>query len=142
VNFHLDFETEAGTLLASLSGTATLDELNDYQDTYLSDPRWTPGMNVLTDCRAIEVGDFGSDEIRLLAEANVLKADRFGFGRAAVVVSEPAAFGLVRMFQAYTDGAGFNQRVFTSIEAARDWLREAGDADVESPAAESSGVAS
>jgi hypothetical protein len=143
VNFHLDFESDPGVLIVSLSGTVTLDELNDYQDTYLSDPRWTPGTSMLTDCRALEVGDFGSDDVRLLAEANLLKADRFGFGRAAVVVSEPAAFGLVRMFQAYTDEAGFNQRVFTSIEAARDWLHEPSDADLESRAAAgSSGAAS
>ncbi len=124
VEYSLDFESAPGTLIVTVSGPASLEQLLAYQTEYLADPRWSPGMKVLTDLRGFDSSTVTSDQVRALAASNNLRADLFGPGRTAVVVSEPATFGLARMFQFHTDAAGFDQRVFYSLEEARRWLAE------------------
>ena len=124
MEYSLDFESEPGTLIVTVSGPATIEQLLGYQAEYLADSRWSPGMKVLTDLRGFDSSLVTSDEVRAIAASNNLKADLFGSGRTAVVVSEPATFGLLRMFQFHTDAAGFDQRVFYSLEEARRWLAE------------------
>ena len=124
MEYSLDFESEPGTLIVTVSGPGSLEQLLRYQTEYLADPRWSPGMKVLSDFRGIDSSTITSDQVRALAASNSLRADLFGSGRTAVVVSEPATFGLLRMFQFHTDAAGFDQRVFYSLEEARMWLAE------------------
>jgi len=124
VEYSLDFESEPGTLIVTVSGAGSLEQLLAYQTEYLSDPRWFPGMKVLSDFRGFDSSRLASDDVRAIAASNNLRADLFGSGRTAVVVSEPATFGLLRMFQFHTDAAGFDQRVFYSLEEARMWLAE------------------
>jgi hypothetical protein len=124
VEYSLDFESEPGTLIVTVSGPASLEQLLAYQTEYLADPRWSPGMNVLSDLRDFDSNTITADQVRALAASNNLRADLFGSGRTAVVVSEPATFGLLRMFHFHTDAAGFDQRVFYSLEEARRWLAE------------------
>jgi hypothetical protein len=124
VEYSLDFESEPGMLIVTVSGLASLEQLLAYQAEYLFDPRWSPGMNVLTDLRGLDASTLSSDQIRAFAASNNLRADLFGSGRTAVVVSERVTFGLLRMFQFHTDAAGFDQRAFYSLEEARRWLAE------------------
>ena len=122
MEYSLDFDTEPGTLIGTLSGLASLEGLLAYQAAYLADPRRRPGMKVLTDLRALDPRDLTTDELRAIADSNAMRSERFGSGRSAVVVSEPAAFGLMRMFQAFTEDAGFDQQLFYSMDDARRWL--------------------
>lgn len=124
MEYSLDFESEPGTLIVTVSGPASLEQLLGYQTEYLADARWSPGMKVLSDFRGFDSSTLTSDDVRAIAASNNLRADLFGSGRTAVVVSEPATFGLLRMFQFHTDAAGFDQRVFYSLEEARRWLAE------------------
>ena len=124
MDYSLDFESEPGTLIVTITGPASLEQLLGYQTEYLADPRWSPGMKVLNDLRGLDSSTVTSDQGRALAASNKLRADLFGSGRTAVVVSDPATFGLLRMFQFHTDAAGFDQRVFYSLEEARRWLAE------------------
>src|SRR5713101_7806059 len=115
MQYSLDFESEPGTLIVTVSGSASLGQLIAYQSEYLADARWSPGMNVLNDLRDVDASSLTSDQVRALAASNNLRADLFGSGRTAVVVSEPVTFGLLRMFQFLTDAAGFDQRLFYSL---------------------------
>jgi hypothetical protein len=47
--------------------------------------------------------------------------------RIATVVPEPAAFGMARMFQAYSDDLPLELRAFYDYDEAERWLLDGGE---------------
>lgn len=88
-------------------------------------PFWSAGRDVLFDHRALSFS--GSDYMTMaVAVQNHRRFDReIGNGRAAVLMSGPADFGMGRIFDALATGTvDAELRVFLEEDAARAWLSE------------------
>jgi hypothetical protein len=89
----------------------------------LLDERYRPGMRVLVDHSRLDWPDLDADELRRRVELLVRDSERIGPSRIAVAVSQPVAFGYLRMMQGFAaQRLAFEPRIFYSIEDARAWL--------------------
>jgi hypothetical protein len=110
-------------MVARTSGAPSVEGFADLRDAVLSHPSFRAGVDVIYDHTHL-TGYLSSNEIRSIAEAaaRTAKAGPY-WGRLAQVVSSPALFGLVRMWEAYAgDDLAARTRVFTSLDEAYDWL--------------------
>ena len=90
---------------------------------FLSDSRFQPGMLVLADHSALDLTELSSADVQTIGRAYRDFLDRVGQSRIAIVVSQPFAFGLARMAEAYAGQPAPNQRIFYSRDEAISWLR-------------------
>ena len=84
-------------------------------------PDFRPGQNILVDMRA-HVHQADSEDMRTIAEAFLEAGEAVGRADIAVVVARPVSYGLLRMLQAYIDGAPFRFSVYYSLEEAKSSL--------------------
>lgn len=105
---------------AVLEGQITEAEIVSYYDALRADPLFEPNFDNFADCRAVDPqpqvkGTF----VRSMPQFIPFAPN----ARHAIVVANPAIFGLARMFQlANKDDS--NIEVFQNIEAARAWLEK------------------
>jgi hypothetical protein len=124
VEHRFDFD-EPGRVLITVWGEASIEGFHAYLGGFLDDPKWRPGMDSLVDLRALDFADLTAAQIRALVDAQARNKVKRGGGRAAIVVSQEVAYGLVRMYEAYADQqVALRPRVFRSYEEAHAWLDE------------------
>jgi hypothetical protein len=98
------------------AGRVTFEESLAYNEALLADPSFDPSMRQLSDARTAE-SEVSGDGIRALARRSA-----FGPGsRRAILVQDDALFGVSRMYEAQTKGAGEVQ-VFRDEAEALEWL--------------------
>lgn len=78
----------------------------------------------LTDLSAATQMQVTPEDLRRLAETQVVTAQIVRRAVAAVVAPSDLMFGLARMWEAYADATGWTTRVFRDRRSAEDWLRE------------------
>jgi hypothetical protein len=113
-------DNRAGLVIVTATGAVTGEEVRALQARARSDPQVDPRLPVLLDYRRVETPSFSADDLRRFAEGTPVHPS----ARRAIVVAEELAFGLARMFEAFSaiDRPGSNVRVFKDIDAARAWL--------------------
>lgn len=114
-------DKEAGILYRTLSGVVTTDELLESFDEALRDPNYRPGMHMLADMREVTTTAHKADVARV---ASYVKGhlEEIGPLKVAVVAPTAASFGLIRMLQAYLEGAPVDLGVFREMGEAEEWL--------------------
>jgi hypothetical protein len=97
----------------------TYAEWTVFMDLIFADPLFVPGMHFLLDKRAA-----GSipDNAHVEALASYYEVHHAKFGRSAVVVTGPHAFGMSRMVEGYI--VDDRVRTFYEMEEAERWLIE------------------
>jgi hypothetical protein len=79
-------------------------------------------MTVLWDVRDATIVHLSTDDLQALARfSHELRSVRGG-GRAAILVSRDADFGVARMFQAYADAFPWETMVFRDLVETIEWL--------------------
>ena len=112
-------------VLITTRGHSSIEGLDAMVQAALGDPRYRPGMRVLIDHSRLEWPELATDELRRRVDLFVRDSDRIGAGYIAIVVGQPAAFGYMRMMQAFGEHrVAFEPGVFYSIEDARAWLAD------------------
>lgn len=106
------------------SGLADLASIQRANDEFLADPRFRPGMPILADHSALDTTSLTSSDARLIGDAYRRFLERTAESAIAIVVANAAAFGLVRMAEAYAGPTQPRQRIFYSRAEAIDWLRD------------------
>lgn len=98
----------------------TFDEADELQNQLKGDPRFNPDFFQLIDGTQISSLEINAGELKLLASRRLFSAR----SRRAVVMSRPAAYGMARMFQTYSELAGAPEAIaiFKEMSAALDWL--------------------
>jgi len=117
VSYRID--AARGVVLSTASGVVCDSDLLAHQQRLRSDPAFRPWFRQLFDFSDATVNEVSGRCIRQLASAPAL-----GKGsKRALVVREPSAFGLARMFQTLRDDEPEEATaIFHDVATARAWL--------------------
>ena len=113
-------------------GEASLEGFYAWVQEGLSDPRYREGMSIIVDHHELDWSGISLQDVQARIELFKKDLQLLGRIRAAMVMRAAVDFGLARMYQAYVELQPELQieiGVFTSIEAARAWIRERKAAD-------------
>ena len=111
-------------VVVTVTAKPTLDEFISLHESFLRDPRFEPGMDILWDRRAYaEAPD--TEYIRAIIAYWKANQARLGGGYVATVVPEgvPAAYGMARMAETLGRPDG-ELRAFNDYDEAVRWLDE------------------
>jgi hypothetical protein len=126
MRYEIEFvEGQVPDALVSISGEMTIEGNRAWLAELVGDARWRPGMKTLVDGTGLEPGDFASGDVREVAETTVADDAAWGAGFSAVVVSNPAIYGLLRIWQMATSDMEWQTDIFYSRDEALAWLVDA-----------------
>ncbi len=115
-------EGEVADALVTISGPMSVSGNRAWLSDLVGDPRWRPGMKTLVDARSLLPGDFGGTDVQQVAEPTIMQADSWGAGCSAVVVEDPAIYGMLRIWQVATRSMEWRTEVFYTHDEATAWL--------------------
>jgi hypothetical protein len=111
-----------GHVTHTAQGQLSLDEIRGAFRAALENPAYRRGMTVLWDVREATIAHLSAEDLRTLARfSHELRSVRGG-GRAAILVSRDADFGVARMFQLYADVFPWETMVFRDLGETIEWL--------------------
>ncbi|HEY6308039.1 MAG TPA: hypothetical protein VI488_16430 [Candidatus Angelobacter sp.] len=100
-------------------GACTADDALEFRRQILSDSNFDPTFAQLADFTAVTTIDITPGEVRMLAWVNPFSPD----SRRAIVVTNPLAFGLARIFETLRSLRGDRHiRVFRDRQEALAWI--------------------
>jgi hypothetical protein len=125
MEYTIEFGGDPYCVTFTTSGAADVSTLLRLTDELVTDPRFRPGMPVLADNSALDTSPLTSADAKAIGQSYRRFLERAGESPIAVVVPGPAAFGLVRMVEAYAGPPPPPlQRIFYSRDEALAWLRD------------------
>jgi hypothetical protein len=120
VTYHIDPEERIVYLITA--GESPSFEWRAAMLSVLADPDYRPGFNFLSDRRRqTNVPD--AQYVRPAADFLAYHSAKMGSYRWASVSTDPATFGMLRMFEAFARTNGVRARAFTDYDQALRWLR-------------------
>jgi hypothetical protein len=121
VPVHHEIDVDTGRIVVHLSGAVTAAEILAYYADLARDPLLRPGLVVLADCREVTaVPSFPEMSMVATAQSRTSPGMRPTF--AAVVVSAPWLFGIVRQFAVLAERSGIHVMPFYELDEATHWL--------------------
>ncbi len=118
---------DSGLLYVRAEGHLRSSDILAYLEVLDGDPSYRVGFHVLIDLRGVDHYDLDPDDIRTVAAANAGFAEKSPPGSLALVSPKDAVYGLLRMFQALSEGQNLDVQVFRTIEEAVEWLEVPAD---------------
>jgi hypothetical protein len=110
-------------VLFESKGEFSVDEYLEEMERFLASEIFRPGMASLWDFRETTVDSVSPEDLKEIARYNSSIASRRGDAwKVALVVGEPLAFGLSRMFGTFAHDAPNLVNVFRTMEEADKWL--------------------
>jgi hypothetical protein len=120
----ITYHFEDDTLFTTIEGPTAYEDVKRYLNALTTDPRFRAGMPGLIDCRRVKSLFSIADLRRTAADLRARPEIR---GRAAVLATSNLVYGLLRMYEVFSDGDPVEIRVFRQPEEALAWLRGAED---------------
>lgn len=116
-------EDSGDFVVIKTDGVFNLEDHRAMVSDVVSQPFWQPGRDAFFDHRTLRFDGVGY-QVMLGAVGNHMAFDeQIGNGRAAVLMSGPAAYGLGRIFDSVaSDRIGAQMRIFTDEAVAQHWL--------------------
>lgn len=111
-------DVERGIVFSRGWGVLTDQDIAEHPAALAADPRFDPGFRQI-----IDFGD--ATEIRITTEGVRVAADRNPFrrdARRAFVVATDEAYGLSRMFWAFTESSAEQFAIFRAMAPALEWI--------------------
>jgi hypothetical protein len=99
MDWEIDFETFAGLIMIRASGVVEAEGILEYVKAAVAHPGWRQGMPVLVDFRNIDTDGVEYSDIKRIAAMLAPYASTVGGLRAAVVVSRPQDYGLIKIWE-------------------------------------------
>lgn len=124
IEYRIDLDS--GLLIVEVEGRVLPDDVVRYRTRLLADSDFSPGMNTLVDCRNASTDGFNATDLQFLANDIASRRRLLGRARCAVLVATEAAYGLLRMYEAYTLESPVEVRVFRDEAEARAWVAGGG----------------
>jgi hypothetical protein len=117
-------ELDGSLILATASGTVTNQDLTEYISSLAKDARVKPGIKELIDLRRATGAEVTSGGFLSLTAFSLLQKERFRGIKCAIVADRDLAFGLARMYEAYSKSEGIpvDRKVFREFDEACRWL--------------------
>ena len=120
-----EISIEGDIALVIISGKVTPLGYGQVARDLLNRPEWKPGMKTLIDYSYIDLSEETGAAANFFAEALAPYKEALGRGRCACVNSNPADFGLGRIWQIFMEKLTHLQiGIFYSYEDALRWLSE------------------
>jgi SpoIIAA-like len=117
----VSYHAVGSIVFADIDGCVSVEEVRADLLDVITDQVHLGGVSALIDFRAV-TSLLSPTDLRSLA-ADVRKLTRAqGKQRCAILVESDALFGLMRMLEAYSDGASVEVRAFRDRADAVDWL--------------------
>lgn len=109
----------AGIVIVTCRPGLTVGDVLKVQEALRNDPAFHPSHGLIFDTSGAQLSGFDGDSLRRLAENSPFDAR----ARRAFLVSRDIDFGLLRMFQAYSEAGERGEliRVVRDLSAARQW---------------------
>jgi hypothetical protein len=112
----------ADRVFARVDGALAVDGVLGYLETVRADKTPISGLPALVDCRGMK-GTLSADELRIIAaKVRSWTKKRSPRVRCAFLVESDLHFGLVRMFEALSDGIALSISAFRDRVEAMRWL--------------------
>jgi hypothetical protein len=108
-------------VVTTVEGASTLAEVLAYQAALRSDPGYRPGMPNLIDCRRV-TALLSSDDLRAIAREARRHPNSGVRARTALLGRSDVVFGVLRMYEAFTEGSSAAARAFRNEAEALAWL--------------------
>lgn len=119
----IDFHPQQEYFEVVVTGEFDVDEHVRMVEEVLSHADWAPGRSVLFDRRRNDFNKAAYEEMRRSASVHGERDEAIGPGRAAIVMTPGAAYGLGRQFELLSESnVSATIRIFTDIDEARAWL--------------------
>jgi hypothetical protein len=110
------------------SGVAWIPRLDAMWREVVADTRWVDGLKVLVDHTRCDWSLLTSRQLEKRAQLLKGMSEELGSQRIALVVGDPADYAAQRRIAVLTDWeVNYAASVFTTVEAARNWLRQPPD---------------
>lgn len=121
VSIEFSIDSERGLVCTRISGALLDSDPAAYLSSVLEHPDYRVGMAGLVRCEQVQLGAFSTQGVRRLVEFSRQAEQRLAVSRVAVVASQPAVFGLARMYQLLRSPP-YEFAVFRDAVEARRWL--------------------
>jgi hypothetical protein len=118
----IEYEIAGPLVLSRARGIVIVEDILAHMDRLFVDSHVPIPYRELYDTRASTEYDVSSVDLRSLGKQTVSLGERFIGGRVAMVADGDLAFGLGRMFEAFTEKSRLEFRVFREPDEARAWL--------------------
>jgi len=115
-------DTTAGLVIHEAEGPLSLGEIEDELRATLANPAYRPGMKTVWDLRGASIASLTDDAVRSLIEFNLVRKERRGGGRAAIVTAQDDDHRVAQMFQIYAEALPWETMVFRRLDDALPWL--------------------
>jgi hypothetical protein len=124
VDYAITWDGDPEDVCLTTSGVAQVSDLDALWREAVSDPRWREEMKVLLDYRGSDWTHLSMSEIEQRAARLKEMAAEIGPQQIAFVARDSASYQIGRLLAMFLDWqVPFQARLFTSLEAARGWLR-------------------
>lgn len=118
----ISYQIVEDVVFSNIEATSSLDDVRAYLVAVLADPAYRAGMPSLVDCRKV-TALLSPAELRAIAAEIASITTAPVAGRCAVLAASDVVFGLVRTYEAYSEGAPIEVRAFRDYDEAMAWLR-------------------
>jgi len=107
-------------VIVTIQGELSDQDLLDGYDRLVNHPRFRPDYDQMVDMRNANGSQVTARGVRALTRRPPEFAPT---SRRAIVIHSDLGFGMARMFETFRGGDAGAVRVFTDLEAAKEWLR-------------------
>lgn len=122
ITHHID--NREGIIFTKVAGNFTLKDIINAIDAAVSDPDFRPGLDVLSDHRAI--GEPATTQQMESMAAYLEGLPALASAKWAMVVSKTASYGMMRMLSVLVQNVPIEMQVFWDMEEALKWIRAKG----------------
>ena len=119
--FSYHIEKASSILWVEIADPTSMEEIFAGVQRLVADPELYPGLNVLSDHRALDYVA-SADLMRVLPGLFEQLAEKIGPHRTAVVAANETSFGMIRMAEMLADENAAQLKACWTIEEAHEWL--------------------
>ena len=122
ITYHL----EGDILYTTIEGATGYADVKAYMDLVIAEPWFRPGMPSIVDCRQVK-SLFSISDLRKTAADARERPEMKVRGRVAVIATSNLIYGLLRMYEVFSEGGPSEMRVFRQPEEGLAWLKSKDD---------------
>lgn len=125
MDYDISYLKEKGYFIIKTSGYTSLDYVEKSLKQAFDSQDWCDGTHILYDNRNQDLKKLSNDDVQKFSQKVTQFNDKLTNSKIALVMPTDLAFGLARMWQAYTEpNASFTICVFRSIDESHAWIEE------------------
>jgi hypothetical protein len=117
----ISYKIDGGLCVTTVAGEADLADVRAYLSARENDPARGGVIGTLIDVRGVTTL-LSADDLRAIAKQRKQETDTSPGTRTAMLAGSDVVFGILRMYEAFTDGSNAAIRVFRDEGEARAWL--------------------